>query len=121
MTKKEQAEMERLLTLSALRMTSPVERDLPPPAIEGPRDALTKGWDYNVHTIRVEPCCSSSMYHNFGSWEKTTTQQPRALYSTRMQALLALRHALEMKCAAELRKVDRMIDDEERECNSTRP
>jgi hypothetical protein len=117
MTKKEQAEMERLLTLSALRMTSPVGKDLPPPILDGPRDTLTKGWDYNVHTVRVEPCCSSSLYHNWGSWEKTTTQQPRALYSTKMKALMALRHALELRCAAELRKVDRMIEEEEKECD----
>ena len=113
MTKKEKEALEAALTAAALRTTSDVAPDVPPPSASENR--LSKGWavvgersDYG----RVEPACSSNLYHVIGQQGKTTSQNARHLYSTKMLALKALRRAIERDCADRLRRVDRMIEAE---------
>lgn len=111
MTKKEKEALEAALTVAALRTTTDVSPDVPPPTGGG----LSKGFavvgersDY----MRVEPACSSSVHHGVGHQDKTTSQNARHLYSTKMLALKALRRAIERDCAERLRRVDRMIEVE---------
>jgi hypothetical protein len=115
MNKKEQAEMERLrdeLRLAkALRFTEKVEPDVPiPESFSG----LAKGFLYNSYLAepRVVPACSSSVSHGWGNSDRTTTQQPRRLYSTRLLALRACRHDLEKQCAKLLADIDAQIENE---------
>lgn len=112
MNKAEQAALEKVLTLAAFYRTQSVERDLIPPTAGVGNLSLIKGWDFNVHSPRVEKACSTSISHDFGSWNRTTTQQPRNLYSTKLLALRAMRHAIEQEVCVKLRAVDRMIEAE---------
>ena len=112
MTKKDKEALEAALTASALRTTSDVAPDVPPPlGVCG----LSKGFAVVAERseyCRVEPACSSSVYHGIGQQEKTTSQKAKHLYSTKMLALKALRRAVERDCADRLRRVDRMIEEE---------
>ena len=114
MNKKEQAEMqalrEQLHLSNALRFTeTPAGPDVPPPDFAG----LSKGFLYHAHGEgRVAPACSSAVSHNFGSNEKTSTQNPRHLYSTKLLALRALRHEMELDCAKRLARIDALIAQE---------
>jgi hypothetical protein len=111
MTKKEKEALEAALTAAALRTTSDVVPDIPPPTCGG----LSKGFavvgarsDYG----RVEPACSSSVHHGIGQQDKLNSRDALHLYSTKMLALKALRRAVERDCADRLRRVDRMIEAE---------
>ena len=111
MTKKEKEALEAALTVAALRTTTDVAPDVPPPTNGG----LSKGFavvgersDYG----RVELACSSSVHHGIGQQDKTTSQNARHLYSTKILALKALRRVIERDCAERLRRVDRMIEVE---------
>lgn len=114
MTKKERAEMEaailRAETLAALRWTGPVARDLPPPS-PGGNEAYTQGWDFNAYTLSADEWWSGPVTHGRGRADRRTSasQSGRALFSTQRLALAALRHAVEMKAAADLLKVDRLL------------
>lgn len=111
MTKKERAEFEAALLeariCGALRWTAPVPRD-----VEIPVTGIVNGWLFNEHSREVAKSCSSCTAHSFGYWDKTTTQRPTRLYSTRLLALRGLRHALERQYAEELAKVDSAIAEE---------
>jgi hypothetical protein len=111
MTKKEREAHEKLIAelrlLAALRWTSEVKPDVPPP-----NDGLTKGFLYNEYDPRVVPACSSGVYHAFGRDDKTDSQGSRALYSSKLLALRALRHAVEVESAKRIAKVDEMIEKE---------
>lgn len=113
MTKKEQAAMQaaidRAETLAALRWTNPVQRD-----VGVPKDGYSEGWDYNAWTKTVFIGWSSSFLHGPGRAPKAgkhrnASQQPRRYYSTEALALAAMRHEIELKAAADLLKIDRMI------------
>jgi hypothetical protein len=112
MTKKEQRQVDETIAglklQVALRWTEPVAPDVPPP--DG-SSALTVGWltCYN----RVEPACSSCVHHGSGTTTRTTTQGARTLFSTRLRALKALRHEMELRFAAELRQLDAQIETEQ--------
>lgn len=114
MNKKEQqafAEMQQQVALAkALRWTEPVQPDVMPPT----GNELRKGFLFNSYIggPRVDKACTSAVHHAFGQNDKTTTQQARCLYSTRLLALKALRHELELKCAAILLGIDQQIDKE---------
>jgi hypothetical protein len=118
MTKKELAEREELrrqLRLArAFRFTEKVERDVPPPETSSSFGALTKGFLYNAYhnSWRVEPACSSCVSHAFGRDDKTDSQQPCSLYSTRLLALKALRNDAEQQCAKWLAEIDTEIEKE---------
>ena len=116
MTKKEQQQFQELKEefdlYRALRWTEAVETDVPVPERSyGNTEGLAKGFLFNdsLGNPRVEKACSSSMNHAFGQDDRTTTQRPRRLYSTRLLALKALRYALEKKCAETLLRIDRQI------------
>jgi len=113
MTKKEQAEFDRLkhdLRVSrAWKLTDPVTPDIPVPAWE---EGIKNGYLYNTYSLRIEKACTNSINHNYGGWDKTTTQQPRELYSTPVLALRAMRYEIERVCLEKLAKVDAMIEAE---------
>lgn len=115
MNKSEKELMENLKTQLALRWTSPVAPDVMPPKESG---ELSKGFlplgelsDYP----RVEPACSSIALHGIGRNDRTDRQLPCLLYSTKLLALKALRYAVEKRCAAALRRIDLMIEQEQGE------
>jgi len=109
MTKKEQEQVQelkrKLSTLAALRWTEKVLPDVPPRSkfTEG----LTTGW-LPCYT-RVEPACSSVVSHAIGQTHETTSQGSRSLYSTKLLALKALRHEMELRFANELAGIDIQI------------
>ncbi len=112
MNKKEREQLERALTASALRATSRVLPDVRPPAGSG----MSVGWLYGGESGSspgVDVACSSSVFHGYGSIDRTNSQGCRALYSTKLLALKALRHEVELDCARRLRKIDIMIEKEE--------
>lgn len=114
MTKKEREQLERALTASALRATSKVLPDVQPPAGSG----MSVGWLYSGEAgdyPGVDVACSSSVFHGRGCTDRTTTQGRRALYSTKLLALKALRHEVELDCARRLRRIDIMIEEEKGE------
>lgn len=94
---------------AALRWTDDTDigPDVPPPALWEP---LTTGWVFNTPYRSVDVACSSFILHAVGRTDKTTSQNPIALFSTRGRALRALRVALEREFAAELAKVDQMLE-----------
>lgn len=117
MNKTEQAQVERLETLLALRHSSPVGCDLPAPEngssveIRGylpgsvnvtyawPRSAVSDGSRHGTSLSMTKPRLSSH-----GS---------KAMHSTRLDALRATRHNLEQMAAEALRKIDFWIAEEE--------
>lgn len=114
MTKKEAEEVadlkRRLSVLAALRWTDEVEPDVPIP--ERSANELTKGWlpgGAASSWPRVEKACSSSQSHAYGQDDETTSQQAKRLYSTKLLALKALRHEMELYFAGRLATVDLQI------------
>lgn len=116
MTKKEKLAFEAALTACALRMTTEVLPDVSPPDCKSdPSGKLTNGWlpvGEEGYRPRVEQACSSCTSHGTGRWDKTTTQGSRHLFSTKLKALRALRHYIEMQCAKSLRRIDVWIEAE---------
>ncbi len=91
-----------------------VERDVPPPT-SGHGTTLSRGWDamlilggFRSITTGVGKKCSSSISHGIG-WEKTSTQNPISLYSTRLKALCAQRVLAERAFAEMLADIDEAI------------
>lgn len=114
MNKKEQAMVEALKTQAAFYRTTDVKPDVPIP--EGLSRELSKGYMPIApmsDMARVDPACSSSVHHGIGSQEKTSSQGARELYSTRMLALRKLRFDAEQECCRRLRRIDRMIEEEQ--------
>jgi hypothetical protein len=113
MTKKEQAAMDELckqLALAkALRFTDHVDKDVFPPE---EFMKLSTGWVYNAHTLEVSVACSSAVSHGIGITDRTTTQRPIRMYSTKILALQALRNELEQMYATKLAYVDKCIASE---------
>ena len=113
MTKKEKAAMDALRQLAALRWTAPVAPDVQPPATFG---GASTGYFFNAYSAEVSPGWSSSIYHGHGAAPAkaglTGSQGARALYSTRLLALRAMRHAIELECARKLASVDLAIEEE---------
>ena len=113
MNKAEKELVDSLKLQLALRRTTPVNPDVPIP--ESSTSALSLGWlplASMSDSARVESACSSVVSHGVGSWIKTSSQGPRALYSTKMLALKALRYQVEGYCAKLLRRVDVMLEQE---------
>lgn len=121
MTKKERehvAALEtELRTLAALRWTEPVARDVPPPA-NGGNGGYSVGFQtnqYRLGTDAVYPAWSSSVSHGEGAppdrsaASRTGSQGSRSMYSTRLLALKALRHEVELEAAERLAEIDQRI------------
>ena len=110
MNKKELAELDALRmevrVAKAFRLGSPVARDLPPPTGSL---ALTRGWNFNWHSKAVFMACSDVISNGEG-WEKTTSQNPRHLFSTELVALKALRYEVAYRAARELADIDARIE-----------
>jgi len=116
MTKKEQAAMQAAIdkaeTLAALRWTAPVAKDVPPPP---PENGYTEGWEFNTYKKSVDPYWSSCIYHGQGAAPNgndrffSGSQNPKSLYSTKLLALMALRHEVEKEAATSLMRIDRLI------------
>lgn len=108
----EQCEAERAMRIAqALRWTGPTPApDVAPPDTHG----LTTGYMFNVYAQYVEVACSSSVSHAIGRTDRTTSQRPLHLYSTRLLALRALRAESERKFAEQLAKIDEQIEAERR-------
>lgn len=109
MNKREQAHFEALQTklqvAYALHWTSEVKPDVPPPIGVG----FTAGWLFNSYSKTVTPACSTSVSHGTGEDPRPTTQGARSLYSTKVRALRALRHAMEQQYAEALASIDAQI------------
>lgn len=114
MNKKEKAALEEALTLSALRTTAGANPDVMPPSafggatngfmVVGERSdspAIVRAWSESTSHGRGESR-SSSMSGSQGS---------RALFSTKLLALQALRRAVEIDCCKRLRRIDVMIEE----------
>ena len=112
MNKKEKATVEDLRLRLSLHWTKEVLPDVQPPTNSSrvKWDELSTGYMYNAYTLRIVPACSSCISHGVGCNDKTTAQQSLALYSTKELAAKAMRYAVELKCAKELRKVDQRIE-----------
>ena len=119
MTKKERAEMDAAIgaakTLAALRWTDPVEKDVHPPASF---DKYLNGWIYNEYGGLVMQAWTSSVCHGKGCHSEggkrptSASQNSIRMYSTRLLAMKALRHAIELECAKKLMQIDLAIDAE---------
>lgn len=112
MNKKEQAAFEELQTRLALRFTGfePIKPDIPVPSCF---QEMTKGFLFNSYSKRVEPACSTTVSHGYGRDDRTSSQNARALYSSRKLALMAMRREVEIMYAKELRQIDKQIEAEE--------
>ena len=108
MTKKEaevlRAALERADTLMALRWTDPVNPDIPPPS-----DGCTEGWVFNSYSKKVERGWSTNVSHGTGEARKAGSQKSCWLFSTKANALAAMRNEIEMRSAKILLDVDRCI------------
>lgn len=114
MNKKEQAEFDAakkaVVVARALNWTEPVAPDVPPPSWGEP---LTTGYVLNTYNACVNVACSSSVSHSIGKTDRVTSQNSRSLYSTKLLALRALRHAVEKECAEKLASIDLQIQAEQ--------
>lgn len=118
MSKKETLAFEELKwalkVRGALRSTSEVKPDVPIPAsftgdlITG----YTPVGSLGSHP-HIEIACSSSCFHAVGRIDKTTSQRPLPLFSSKLLALRSLRYQVEQDAARALARIDDMIDAEE--------
>lgn len=113
LSKKAQEELEKQQRethiRAALHWTEEAEGpDVQPPSIG---NGLATGFLFNAYTNRVDEACTSSGFHSAYRSDRVTSQGSRALYSTRLRALLALRNAVERECAERLAKIDQMIEE----------
>ena len=72
-------------------------------------DGLVKGWSYNKHLRIVTKSCSTSVSHSLRGWDKTTSRDPIAQYSTELLALQALRAAVAEDHAQQMAAIDEAI------------
>ena len=110
MTKKEQAEVERLKTRLALRFTEDVKPDIPEPESGIPGLPIINGWSFNSYSKRVVKSCSSTIFHGNGQWDKTDSHYAIEQFSMPILAYKAMRRELEERYARELREIDRSIE-----------
>jgi len=116
MNKKEQAEfaeLRRKLAMAlAFRQTQAVEKDVPIP-----KAGYSHGFDFNIynHTITEYWSGFTSHYTEDPTGKKgyfSGSQNGKPLYSTRLLALKALRHAVENQAAKDLADIDIEIASE---------
>ena len=98
---------------AALRWTeqAPPPDVLPPEHVYGDT-GLSTGYIFNVYKPSIDVACSSSASHTIGRLDRTTSQRPLRLYSTRLLALQALRNAMERDFAEKLAAIDAQIEQE---------
>lgn len=115
---KMKSEEESIKVKMALRFTDEVLPDLKKP--EYSSGEMTKGWSFNSYNMSVGKACSTSNSHSVWGDEKTTSQGGIDIFSTRILALKAMRHEVEMECAYNLRKIDIMIEGEIKQANKNK-
>ena len=114
-------QQKRAAVMRALRWSNETEirPDVPPPPHSS--DMLSVGYTYNEHLLSgvcgsasraVSTACSSSTSHCVGRTDKTSTQHPMRLYSTRLLAMRALRCKVELQFAIILAGIDAEIKQE---------
>lgn len=117
MNKRELAQFDEVINLMqlnrALRWSdNGADFDVGKPDFNG---GIVNGWSVNMGNTTVHKSWSSSVTHGEG-WStngerpKNASQNPILQYSTEEKALRALRHKIEMKFAAELLRVDKLIE-----------
>lgn len=120
MNKKEQAEFaamkKKLAIASAFVRTPAVEKDISAPPTSGPT-RYSHGFDFNIYGLKVGEYWSGCVSHytsnpEGGKGYVSGSQRAIDLYSTRLLALRALRHAAENKAASDLAEIDMQIEDE---------
>jgi hypothetical protein len=129
MTKKVRELIEKhtdaLETKAALYWSPLIPPDVPPPS-EHNRVRFTQGWDFNAFRNAgvAFPAWSTTTGHGSGDYAELLarsergyvhggSQNPRALYSTRLLALQALRGAAAEKVGQSLAAIDLQIATEE--------
>lgn len=110
MNKKEVEYVEELKTKLALRFTEKIEPDMERPDYGS--NKIVNGWSFNSYSMSVNKSCSSCISHSLHGWDKTTSQNSIRQYSSRLLALKAMRNEVELKCAANIYKIDKMIESE---------
>lgn len=110
MNKKEQAQMEELRTKLALRFYPEVLPDLDIPTYE---EGIINGYIFNEYTNEIIKACTSEHHHSIRNWDKTTSQNPIKLYSTRELAYKGLLHEMAKSFAKELRKIEILAENTE--------
>lgn len=113
MNKKEQEYVESLKIKLALRFTEKVDCDV---EITEEWGEVVNGYSFNLYAQRVEKSCSSRTAHSLYEWDKTSSQRPIKQYSSRLRALKAMRYAMEMQFAEDLREIDKIIEAENESC-----
>lgn len=117
MNKKEQAEFanmqKKLAVASAFMRTPAVKKDVPVPDVK-----YSNGYDFNLYYQAVceywsGPCTHYSEDPTNKKGHVSGSQNGISLYSTRLLALKALRHAVENKAAEDLAKIDMQIAEED--------
>jgi hypothetical protein len=88
---------------------------LPDVPIPKPGEPNSRGFIYNL--IGVMAACSSHNAHAFGTTSLPKIKGGMELYSTRLLALKAMRHAAEKQFARELAAIDRSIEKEKQKAN----
>lgn len=127
MTKKEQAEMERLrfdLALArAMRWPSypkpasmtvaEIKDSLVDGGVQyGSPQKVARGWFTNAYSQRLTYGCSNGISHN-NDGDKTTTQNMGQMYRTKADAARAMRFEMTEDFAKKLAAVDRIISEED--------
>jgi len=100
------AEEQRNLAL-ALRWTEKVMPDVAKP--EAGSNVKTQGFIFNCHTAQVDAMWSESTRHGRASSPVNGYQGSISMYSTKLLALKALRHEIEVRSAEALRDIDKRI------------
>ena len=129
MTKKEQAELQRLRDdLDLARAMRWPDYAQPAPMTEaeikanlvegglkyGSRQMVARGWFCAASTGRVTYGCSSGLFHS-REGDTTNTQNMGVMYATKADALRAMRIEMTQAFARNLAEVDKQIMAEERE------
>jgi len=115
MTKKERAEFDAAIAkaklLAALRWTSIVQKDVPKPVEYG---ESSEGFDFNSDAARIDHQWSEYIRHgDMPKTNRTAYQEGKRLFSTRLLALRAMRHEVEIECARKLLNIDKQIEVEQ--------
>lgn len=117
MNKKEQAEMaelKRQVAINrALNWTQSIAPDLKVPSFD---DKDSSGFVFNAHNAHVQPAWSTSVSHGVGQPARmkgySASQRGISMYSSKLLALRALRHEMELAFANRLADVDKQIEAE---------
>lgn len=118
---RDEAEIARALGWS--RLPAPERSVKAPRGVPGDSERYRNGWDFNFYQSKgdARPAWTESCQHGSGhrkdnGWDHrgSASQNGRALYATRLDALIALRLAAERHFAERLAKIDAMIAAERR-------